>query len=89
MVKNPFELYPGGYTAALQNFDQAWDWAVNEYPFSSLADYVTARRSPIVDRELLGELFATPEGFKNNAHEFLLNREMRLGRDFRFAAMDS
>jgi len=47
-VKNVLELYPGGLTMALENFDKAWSWAIN-YQFSSLPSYVSSTKSPIID----------------------------------------
>jgi len=47
-VKNVMELYPGGLIVALNDFDKAWDWAL-EYPFSSLSAYVSGTNSPILE----------------------------------------
>src|SRR6185437_6505563 len=55
MVKNVFELYPGGLTAAAENFEDAWRWGTN-YPFSSFENYATKSKEEysIVDKEVLG-----------------------------------
>jgi putative transposase len=73
MVKNVFELYPGGYDMAAQDFDKAWQWSV-EYRFSSLADYMGNRNSPILDKDILGEIFTSPEDFKKCAQDMILGR---------------
>lgn len=55
-VKNVLELYPGGLTKAMRDFDDAWLWA-SKYPFSSFALYSTSDASSlIVDRERFLEL---------------------------------
>src|SRR3989344_1437022 len=46
MVKNSFQLFPGGIVAALKDFDTALEWSIT-YPFSSLADYAGNRNSPL------------------------------------------
>lgn len=47
LVKNTFEMYPGGLVAALAHFDDAWEWAA-QYPFSSLRDHMLGEPSPII-----------------------------------------
>ena len=74
MVKNVFELYPGGYARAVKEFDNAWQWAVEEYKFSSLMDYAARRNSPILEKDLLEDLFPFPEGFRAHAKDMILNR---------------
>jgi|SRR3989344_5269452 len=73
MVKNPFELYPGGLTYAIQNFDKAYAWA-STYPFTSLGTYAGIQALPIVDKDIYGELFEDPEDFKEFARECMLSR---------------
>lgn len=74
MVKNPFELYPGGLTAACREFDAAYTHALRN-PFTSLREYDAIDRvSPIVNRELLGELFSAKGSFKDFARECMLHR---------------
>jgi hypothetical protein len=79
-VKNIFELYPSGIEGALKEFDTAYDWTV-EYPYCSLGDYAGSRNSPIVDKDLLGEMFPTSEKYKEFARTCLtrVNLEMQLG----------
>lgn len=77
MVKNVFELYPrGGLSGAMKNFEQAWQWAIT-YPFSSLGDYAGVRESAIVDKELLGEIYAKPQEFKKFARDVILGGKWR------------
>lgn len=77
MVKNPFELYPkGSLEGATKDFDDAWNWAV-DYPFCSLADYTGKRKnSTILEKGLLGEIFAKPSDFKNFARDCILGRKL-------------
>lgn len=70
MVKNAFELFPGGLEKARAHFEEAWRFALN-YPFSSLANYVTGSVSPIIDKDIFGELFARPKEFKSFAREVI------------------
>lgn len=74
-VKNVFEMYPGGYEKAVSEFDKAYDWAV-KYPFCSLADCVSKRNSPIIDKDILGELFDNPEGYKEFTRQCLGRGEL-------------
>ncbi len=74
MVKNPFELYPGGLAVACKSFEPAYAHAL-QYPFTSLHDYHNPMQSsPIINRELLGEFFEEPGSFKEFARECVLNR---------------
>lgn len=72
MVKNVFELYPnGGLKGATKNFEQAWQWAI-AYPFSSLGDYAGERESPIVIKDVLGEIYTNPQNFKKFVRDVIL-----------------
>lgn len=75
MVKNSFELLPGGIEKALKNFDEAWKKSL-ENQFSSLADYGSRRNSPIINKGLLGELFDSPAKFKSFAKDTMLGRKI-------------
>jgi putative transposase len=74
-VKNIFELYPGGLRKAVQNFDKAFDWAA-QYPYASLGDYFTDRNSPIISKDILGELFSDSEEYKEFARECVLSMNL-------------
>lgn len=69
-VKNVFEMYPGGYKKAINEFDKAYDWAI-KYPYCSLADYAGERNSLIIDKDVLGELFSNPKDYKEFARQCL------------------
>ncbi|OHA45305.1 MAG: hypothetical protein A3G59_00870 [Candidatus Taylorbacteria bacterium RIFCSPLOWO2_12_FULL_47_20] len=73
MVKNVFELFPGGLTKATDNFDAAFDFALN-YPFSSLPDYAGARTSKIISRDIYGGLFPDRKQFKEFARDCIVGR---------------
>lgn len=73
MVKNTFELFPGGYEKACASFDVAWEWATH-YPYSSLGHYAGAVNSPILENPFLKELFLTPSEFKEFSRDVLLGR---------------
>lgn len=78
MVKNVFELYPkGGIKKALEDFNRAWEWAI-EYPYSSLVDYSGKRTCPVIEKELLGEILGSPTGLKNFALDFMSGRKIDL-----------
>ena len=82
MVKNTFELYPdGGLTGAAKDFDKAYEWAI-EYPFTSLGDYAGKRHSPIIEKDILGELFENPEAFKDFAKDCILGRRLDIPNFF-------
>ena len=71
MVKNVFELYPGGLRAATKDFDKAWQWAA-DYPFSSVGEYIGTRAFPVIDKGLLGEIYKNPTQFKDFSRDVLL-----------------
>ena len=73
LVKNVFELYPGGYNRAAKEFDTAWRWSIEKYPFSSFKDFASLRGSPIED---LGaaELFTSSANFKSCSRDMILGR---------------
>lgn len=77
MAKNSFELFPGGLEKTTKNFEGAWEWSL-KYQFSSLADYGNNRKSSILDKGLLGEIFKTPKEFKNFTKDTILGRKLDL-----------
>lgn len=81
MVKNSFELYSGGLQKAIENFDDAYEWADKD-PFNSLGEYTGTQPSPIIEKDLLGELFETPKSFKEFARESMLYRLDHLKSEF-------
>lgn len=80
-VKNSFEEYPGGLEKALQEFDKAYEWAAAD-PYNSLGDYATNRNSPIIDKDILGEIFPTPHSYREFAKQCTLdmNLDEKLGQ---------
>lgn len=81
MVKNSFERYPGGLRRAIENFDDAYERMADD-PLSSLGTYAGREASPIVTKDLLEELFETPESFKEFARETMLHRLDQLTSEF-------
>ena len=79
-VKNPLELYDGGLENAAKEFDKAFNSAI-ENPFCSLGDYAGDRNSPIIDRDILGEMFPSKKEYKKFAKDCILgmNLEEKLG----------
>ncbi|MBL7085125.1 MAG: transposase [Candidatus Omnitrophica bacterium] len=75
-VKNPFELYPGGFCKAIRNFDMAFEWAA-QHPYCSLGDYAGKRNSPLIDKDLLGEMFGSPGKYKKFAKDCMLSVNFR------------
>ena len=74
-VKNAFEDYPGGMEKALKEFDKAYEWAVKD-PYNSLGDYAGERNSPIIGKGILGEMFPTPESYKEFAKQCMLGTNL-------------
>ena len=74
-VKNAFEDYPGGISKALKEFDKAYEWAAKD-PYNSLGDYAGKRNSPIIDKGILGEMFPTPESYKEFAEQCMLEANL-------------
>ena len=75
MVKNTFELFSGGFPAAINNFDTAWKEAF-DYPFSSLTDYAGLKNSAILDKNILGEIFTSTDSFKNDSRDLILGQKL-------------
>ena len=84
MVKNVFELYPAGLSKASTEFSKAWKWAIQEYPFSSLRAYALGETSPILTKDVLGEIFESDDHFKLCAQDVILGRLDHLKDRFSF-----
>jgi len=84
MVKNPFELYKGGLKNAIEHFEEAYEWA-SSYPFCSLGDYVGAKSTPVIEKDIFGELFPNSAAFKAWAQESL---QFKLDQILQFDKMD-
>ncbi len=70
VIKNTFEMHPKGYKWAINNFEKAWEWAI-QFPFSNLADLLGLRSSPIVDVSRI----RTPEQIKELCRDMITTRE--------------
>jgi len=66
-------MHPKGYKWAVNNFEKAWQWAI-QFPFSSLADLLGLRNSPVVDVSRLREILGTPEEIKELCKEMITTR---------------
>lgn len=80
VVKNVFELYPGGLASAMNDFDKAWKWA-GTYPFSSFRTAVHGDLSPIIDHSAFAQLGLSGATFKQNALDMLVGH-MHIHPDF-------
>lgn len=72
IVKNVFELYPGGFRKAVKEFDKAWEWA-KTYPFSSFKTMAFGMDSPVTDSKILANLGLPGEDFKQAACDMLIS----------------
>lgn len=71
LIKNVLELYPGGITAALKNYDKAWKWALS-YTSSSLGASVGGEISPLIaDEESLIAEVCKSKTLKKDTKELL------------------
>lgn len=74
-VKNAFELFPGGLTRAIRNFDKAYDWA-SDYLFGSLGYYTKGTKLPVVDGDILLEEFSGPKEYKKFVKDCVLGMNL-------------
>ena len=83
-VKNAFEMYPGGIEKAVKEFDKAYEFASN-YSYGSLSNYAGKmnKNSVIVEKELLGNMFPSPQKYREFAKGCIigmdLDRKIELG----------
>jgi putative transposase len=75
-VLNPFELFKGGIEASLNNFDQAFEAAV-DYPFSSLGESIGVRKIGIIDSSDFKKMFEKTENYKKFSMDALIRRNNR------------
>ena len=71
-VKNAFELYPGGYKKASQEFNAAFAWATG-YLYCSLGNFLGERGYAPAEKSILSDLFTKTE-YKAFARDFILGR---------------
>ena len=74
-MKNVFELYPGGYARAVKEFDKAWRWGTETYPYSSLKEAARLEVSPIVDASLIRDVFRSAADFKTCSRDMIFGRQ--------------
>jgi len=74
MGKNVMERFPeGGIDAACFDFERAWEWALND-EFSSFPEYGNNRNSPIIDADIVGELWRSSDEFKKEVKAYIQQR---------------
>ena len=71
-VKNTFEVINKGRLDIIKEFDTLYDLA-SKHLYSSLGSYTSSRLSPIIDKDILGELY-TPRDYKIFAKEVMFGR---------------
>lgn len=74
-IINPLEFYPGGFEKAVKEFNKAFEFAMN-YQFSSLPDFMDRRNLFIIDKDVLGEMFPTPQSYQEFAYDAALSKNM-------------
>ena len=76
-VKNCFEIHPDRKLNSIDDFDEMFDWAMN-CPYSSLGNLMGTSKLPIVNQDILFEIF-TPEDYKEFCADMMAGRlEMEL-----------
>lgn len=81
-IINVLELFPGGLEKALQNINKALKF-VEEYPFSSYQDFIGIRKSLIINKDILGEIFPTPKGYKSFVRDVIKGKKYELLGDLK------
>ena len=84
------EMYPGGLSAALDNFDDAWKWA-SQYRFSSFKDHISGTFSPAIDDPdgLLTELLGKGDASKQEMKELLILHMSSHGEEFKEISLET
>lgn len=70
-LKNALDMYKGKISPE-NDFENAYAWACS-YPYSSLGDHVGEFERPIIEKDLLADIF-TPAEFKDFSKDFLEGR---------------
>lgn len=81
-VINVLELFPGGLEKALEDINGASKF-VEEYPFSSYQDFIGLRKSLIIDKDILGEIFPTPKGYEEFVRDVIKGKEYEILGDLK------
>ncbi len=77
-VFNPFELFKGGILGAMDNFDEAFQFAL-DYPFCSLGETFGLRNLGIIERNCFEGVFDDLANYKEFCRDALIARS---GREF-------
>jgi len=75
-VLNPFEVYPGGLKKAVEEFDKAFEFAVN-YQFGSLPDFLGKRNLGIIEKDIFEGMFPDVKSYKEFAYDCLIGKNLR------------
>ena len=75
-VFNVFELFEGGILGAMENFDEAFQFAL-DYPFCSLGESFGLRNLGIIKRDCFNDVFDNLSIYKEFCREALLTRSVR------------
>ncbi len=75
-VINVFELFPGGMAAAMENFDEAFQFAL-DYPFCSLGESFGLRNLNIINRGCLNDIFPNVEVYKEFCKDAIITYAAR------------
>ena len=81
-VINVLELFPGGPKEAFKNINKALKF-VEKYPFSSYQDFIGLRKSLIIDKDILGEIFSTSGEYKKFVVDVVKNKKYKLLEDLK------
>jgi len=81
-VINVLELFPGGLNKASKNVDKASKF-LEKYPFSSYQDFIGLRKSLIIDKDILGEIFSIPEDYREFVRDVIENRNYEMLDDLK------
>lgn len=87
LVKNVFELHPKGFAYATNHFDEVWEWALH-YPYSSLCSVALDESSPIVQHQLLRDLFSSDADFKQESKQMLITHLEKYDKDMHFLTLE-
>ena len=75
-VFNPFQDFPGGIERSFQDFDKAFDFALDN-PFCSLSESFRKTNLGIINRDVLEEMFPNIEIYKKFTQDALLNKNVK------------
>jgi len=75
-VINPLELFEGGISAGLADFDKAFQFAL-DYPFCSLGEAFGSRNLHIINRDCFKDTFTDLPSYKDFCKDALIVRNAR------------